>query len=307
MPSVTKTHDEIVQSALDSLMLPSERPLQTTIASNALDTTTDSTLTLNDPSLASVSSVLQLDKELLLVTAKSSDAIPVFTVTRGYLGSPAATHATGSVVEVGPITYPRYQVERWVQAGVRKMSALLPNLATEEYSRVAGKQYFELPADTIDVKQVRYMTDTTGRMVDVGHWQFERNVPTSVSSTGCLLRISAIFDDNDTLIVTRQEPYTWTTSGIDTPDSDSDTLEMPLGVEEFPNLWAAAYGVMRREVTRGDLERIEEWNQQEAIRQGVNLRLVQTLWGEVYRLVDEAKKIMYVPRNRVYRPMPRIL
>jgi hypothetical protein len=113
--------------------------------------------------------------------------------------------------------------------------------------------------------------------------------------------LSAAIYDADELIVTYQAPYTFTGTG------EAATVDVPLGSEDLAPLWAAAYGLSRREVSRSELDKIEEWNQDQAYRQGVNLRLVQQTWGEFYRRLDEARKIQYVPRHRPYRKMARTL
>ena len=151
------------------------------------------------------------------------------------------------------------------------------------------------------VYSMRHLISQTGRIMDVGGWQFETALPTGIVSTGKALRVPTSVENNDTMIVVYQVPYTFTGG------TEDDTVALPLGSEDIPALWAAAYATTRREVSRNDVSKIEEWNQEAAQRQGVNLRWARELWGEVYRRVDEAKKMQNLPKYRPFRKVPNLL
>lgn len=307
MTAINRTLSGLIEETLNALMRPEERPYRTTVGATALASNSDTTLTIVDDDAVTVTTLLQGGNELMLVTGKTDDATPVFTVSRGYLGTPLENHATGSVLEVGPITYPRNEVKAWVVKAVRAMNKPLPNLMSSTFFRDTAKQLITMPSGTMQVYEVRHEVQDTSRLVDIGGWRFERRLPTTVASTGLAVRVPSGISDDDELIVTYQVPYTWNTSGTDTPASEDDTVDLPLGADDVVPLWAAAYGAARREVSRAELDRIEEWNQEQAIRAGVNLRLIRDLWGEVYRRLDEARHDLYVPRVRVYRKLPRII
>ena len=301
--TTTATLETLIEDTLSILYRLTERPYQVTVGSNALADGTDTTLTVSDGARLQTTDVVELGSELCLVTAKSSDATPVFTVARGYAGTTATSSGfpTSTVALINP-PWPRNDVSTYLQRAVKSlMNSYLPYLVSTVYNRAAGLQYIELPATTVKVLSVRHVVTSTGRMVDIGGWQFEEDLPTAVVASTKLLRVPSTIDDDDDLIVTTQSPYSWTGSG------EAATVPLPLGAEDIPPLWAAAYAVTRREVTRSDIDKIEEWNQDAAMRQGVNLRWARELWGEVYRRLDEAKRMQYVPRHRPYRKMPNIL
>lgn len=299
--AVTLTMSEMIDQTLSELYRLSERPYQTTVGSNDLTSSAaDVTLTLGDGSLVNVSDILEVDAELLLVTAKSADATPVFTVTRRYAGTALAAHAEGSVVLKSPEftrTQVKSRIERFFSGPAH---TYLPAITSETMSREPDMQYIEMPATCVRVLSLRHFNTITGRVIDIGGWRFEEDIPADVVATGKLLRLPAAISDDDDLIVTWHRTYAWST----TPITEASTISAPLGVEDLPVLWSTAYLVARREVTRLELDTVEEWNQEQATRLGVSLRQVRDLWGEFYRRVDEARKVQYVPRHRPYRKMP---
>jgi hypothetical protein len=288
----------LIDEALDGLYRSAERPAQVIVGSNALGTTSDTQLTLSSGSVDVTDRLEGPAGELMLVTAKSEDATPVYTVSRGYLGTTKAVQGTGTVLLKNP-AFTRSEVTRWIQRAVSSfMNAELPYVEIKEYSRHSTFQYIELPSDSIDVFRVRHFGELDGRVADVGGWRFEE-VPTDVVASGKILRVSAGVTEDDELIVDVWRPYSWS------DNTEAGTVPLPLAGRDIPVLWAAAYGQSRREVSRAELDKIEEWNQEQAIRAGVNLRLVRDMWGEVYRRTDEAKEVHRTPRSRVYRKMPK--
>ncbi|KKL16733.1 hypothetical protein LCGC14_2492600 [marine sediment metagenome] len=300
MPTTTTVSlGDLVEETLDSLYRSAERPTQLVVGSDALDNDSDTQFTLSLGSVNITDRVEGPAGELMLVTAKSADATPVYTVSRAYQNTTKADQATGTVFLKNP-PFTRSQVTRWIQRGVSSlMNAELPHWETAEYTRHADFQYIELPADTLQVLRVRYFGLLEGRFSDVGGWEFQE-VPTSLVTSGLVLRVSAVITVDDDLIVDVQRPYAWTGSG------EAATVPLPVAAQDIPVLFASAYGQSRREISRGELDKIEEWNQDQAIRAGVNLRMIRDMWGEVYRRVDEAKKIHRLPKTRPFNKMPKV-
>ena len=85
--TTTVTLGGLIDDTLEMLYRTSERPFQVTVGSSALDSPTDTTLTVDDASRVQATDVLEIGDELMLITAKSDDSTPVLTVSRGYAGS----------------------------------------------------------------------------------------------------------------------------------------------------------------------------------------------------------------------------
>ncbi len=300
MPTTTSVSlGSLIEETLDSVYRSAERPTPVVVGSNAIDDDSDTTFTLSAGSLNVTDRVEGPLGELMLVTAKSADATPIYTASRGYQVTVKADHPTGTIFLKNP-DFTRSQVSRWIQRAVSSiMNTELPWWETKTYQRHTDFQYIELPADSLNVLRVRYFGLIEGRVSDVGGWEFQE-VPTTLVASGRILRTSAAISEDDDLIVDVQRPYVFTGAGEDA------TVPLPVSGRDLPVLYAAAYGQSRREVSRAELDKIEEWNQDQAIRAGVNLRMIRDMWGEVYRRVDEAKRNHRLPKNRPYQKMPTV-
>lgn len=295
----------LINDAMNVLYRANERPAQVTIGANALDTDTDTTFTLSSSAewdQVHSPMIVENGQELLLVTAKSADATPVFTAARGYAGTPAAAAATGSTILVEPQWSRRRVRDAILRAFRRPLAAWLPAVATSVIAPATGKAYFEVPANTIDVLRVGYVDATTGGWFDLDGWDFVDDAG-GASSTGKLVtlhpQVQALTNVASSLYITRQTPYVW--SGGTAEPAEAETVAIPLGAEDLPSLYAAAYVMSNRELTRAEIDKSEEWTQEASIRQGTNIRMVSALWGEFYRALDEARRIQNVPRRIRYR------
>lgn len=297
MPVVTTvTLGSLIEETLDSLYRGAERPAQVVMGSNALATTSDTTFTLSSGVLDVTTRVESPTGELMLVTAKSADATPVYTVARGYQNTTKGTAATGAVLLKDP-AFSRGEVTRWIRRCISSLfNTELPHVEILELTRSASGQFIELPADTVRVLRVRRWSEVDERMVDVGSWSAEE-VPSSIATSGRVIRTPRALEAGAELIVDVQTPYEW--SGV----GEEATVDLPFASTDIPVLWASAYAQARREVSRAELDKIEEWNQEQSMRAGVNLRLVREMWGEVYRRVDEAATTHLIPKARPYQRM----
>jgi hypothetical protein len=312
----------MVEDALDLLYGPNERPLPVTLGSNALTSSpADTTLTLaasTDWDAVNVSDILESAQERMLVTGKSADATPVFTVIRGYSGTTPVAAATGASLLVNPLYY-RDRVSASVQRCFKRpMPRYLPFVTTTTKTPTSNQYYVDLPADTVDVFRVGYMriivsAQQPKRVTWFDGWEFIDDADPSLGGgTGKLLTLPpelVVVGINVpsilTLYITYQTAYTWVTGGA-APASEADTIKVPLGAEDIPSLYAAAYIVAGRELSRLEIDKVEEWNHEAAVRQGVNIRIVRERWTEFYQAVEEVKSVQRVPRHRPYRVRRRV-
>lgn len=288
----------LIDETLDGLYRASERPRRLVVGSDAVDDINDTQFTLS-AGHAAVTDMVEGGAELMLVVGKTQDATPVYTVARGYLGTDRETHPTGKALLLNP-PYPRATVKRWVLRAINGlMNTELPYIETSSHQTIPVGGLIELPEDTIEVLAVRHYGVLDGRVADVGGWQFEDGLPASILASGKGLRVHSGVTPDDEVLVTVRRPYSFQGEG------EEATVQLPVAAQDIPVLWATAYGQSRREVSRAELDKIEEWNQEQAIRAGVNLRMIRDMWGEVYRRVDEAKRVHRLPKHRPYRKMPK--
>jgi hypothetical protein len=297
--SDTVTLATLISEVSAELYAVTEFPRHVVVGSAALETTAATQLTLgssDDAQHVGVSDVLETPGgELLLVTARSDDAVPQYTVARGYMGTDRGTAATGSRLLLNP-AHTRDRIIRAIRRGFDgPLAAHLPCIRTDVISQPSDLVYVPLPAETIRVLEVRYMDPGAGRIIDIDGWVFENYAPPTVIPTGKALRVPTYVEPEDDLWVTLHVPWTWTGTG------EQATITVPPGARDLPVLFAVAYLVSGREVSKADLDRVEEWNQEQAVRQGISIRLTREMWSNFYRRLDEARRVHPVPRTRVYR------
>lgn len=290
-----------IDRALLELRSPSEVGHRVVLAGSI--SASDTELTLADASAVQTSDRLEFGSELLLVTAKTSDPIPVLTVARGYFGSPAATHAAGDLGETNP-TYPRIRVAEAIRRSFARLEALgLPLIQSDTFNRETDLRYVILPAETREVLRVSYI-GTNGKWLDLDRWEHVQNVPTGKVASGQMLAVPRIVMDDDDLEVVYRTPYRW--SSYPVAAGETDTMSMQEGTEDLPAVYAAAWLVGAREISRQELDVATEWNQGEPSRGGVSMSLLRLKWQDFYRALDEASRLVPLPRHRPYVKMPRL-
>ena len=303
MNTVSVTLGDLVDRSIFELHTPQDLPY-TTATAVAIDSD-DTSLTLAAADRVNVSDVLEIGAELLLVTAKTLDPTPVLTVSRGYYGSTAVPHTLGETVALNP-RHPRVRIAEAVRRSFSRLEALgLPMVQSSVVNRTAGLRYVQLPADTRDVVRVGYLEPDTGTWVPVDGWFFYDDVPTGVTSTGKLLRVPRYVADDTDLIVTRRVPYRWSTHPA--PPDEAATVSLIEGAEDLPMLYATCWLVARREISRTEIDRAEEWMQGEPSRGGVSAGTVRVMWQEFYRALDEARRLIpSLPTHRPFVRMPKV-
>lgn len=279
-----------------------DRALVTTI-NDAIDAD-DTSITVADAAGISISDVLELESESVLVTAKTDDAVPVITIARGYYFSTAATHAAATVCSVNT-RYPRVRIATAIQSAFGRMEALgLPLVMSDNYSRTTDKKYVLLPAATRDVLAV-YYTATDGRLWPLDGWTYFDTMDPAEFATGKILRLPRYLQNEDSIQIVTRIPYRWDSY----PDPPDDTAEITLyeGTEDLPCLYACAWLLASREISRMNVDRAEEWNQGEASRGGISASVLRLQWQEFYRSLEEAKRLVpAMPVHRPYRRTPRL-
>lgn len=303
MQTATVTLGSLVDRALFEVEAPSERGMPLVMGSNHLENTTDTQFTLTSGSL-NPSDLAEFGSELVLVTERSEDVDPIYTVARGYYGTTKAVHAAGTVGAANP-QFSRRRTADFIDRALTRLEALgVPLVEAEEMERETGKRHVVLPAEVRQVLQVLYLNETSGRVLELDGWFQYDTVPTATSPTGKLLMLPWYVADSDVLQVVYSTPYTWL-GGF--PD-EAATVTLPVGAVDLPAAYAAAMLMSGREVSRGQLDRAEEWTQTEPLRGQGGTALVRLKWQEFYRTLDEARRVtsFEVPTHRPLVKRPKV-
>jgi hypothetical protein len=299
MNTISLTMRSLVDRTLIDLLAPAELSLQSPLSSaiGAVDTS----LTLADASAFNVSDFVEVDDELMLVTGKTADVVPVVTVSRGYYGTVAAAHSAGALVAVNP-RHPKVRVAEAIRRSFPRLESLgLPLVQTDTFAREPGNKFILLDDNVRDVHRVAYIS-TEGRWTELDAWEFIDDAPTLKFGGPKILRTPRYVLDDDDIEITYQIPYRWST-WPNTPDMDA-TVTMIEGTEDIPSLYAVCWLLARREISRTEIDRSTEWNQGEPSRGGVSSSLIRVMWQDFYRTLDEAKTLIPAqPKHRPYRKM----
>jgi hypothetical protein len=244
---------------------------------------------------AAVSDVLEFAAELMLVTVA---AAPTYTVSRGYYGTTAVSHAATQTGFRNP-QWNRQRVAGAVRRAFPRLEALgVPLIkSTTCYPETTVESDFNLYIDVPE--EVREVLAVRDDLSEIDHWQFVEDLPTSSGyHTGKVVRLPRWVTDDDDFYVTYRAPYRWSTHPA--APVEASTIDIPEGAEDLPSAYAAAWLCSAREISRQEIDRSTEWNQTEPTRGGVSAGLVRAKWQEFYRMLDEVRRIDPPPPTRHY-------
>ena len=151
----------------------------------AMSDTTGTTLTYEsglfsseEENLLGNGAIVEVDQELMLVTAANTST-RTLTVSRGYAGTTAATHADETNVFINP-TFPRKSVFDAVADNIVRLYPSLYNVTTTNVT--SGSTYAEVPASTVEVL-TSYVQNASGEQYTSAGIELLRDFPPSSTNT----------------------------------------------------------------------------------------------------------------------------
>ena len=151
----------------------------------AMSDTTGTTLTYEsglfsseEENLLGNGALVEVDQELMLVTAANTST-RTLTVSRGYAGTTAATHADQTNVFINP-TFPRKSVFDAVADNIVRLYPSLYNVTTTNVTSTST--YAEVPASTVEVL-TSYVQNASGEQYTSAGIQLLRDFPPSTTNT----------------------------------------------------------------------------------------------------------------------------
>lgn len=296
----------MVDEALDTLYRAVERPALVFIGSDGLSSNVDTTMTLGSNADGNydinVTDVLEYGQEMMLVTNKTTDTTPVYTVQRGYLGTSAtATLPTGTPVIVNP-KFPRRDLARAIQRAFSgPISKGLPYSKISAVLTVAtNDRMLEVPADVL--RPVSILDPFDGSvLLEHGQFDFFENLPAALSSTGNAIRLPGFFGPNyDTVYFEYFAAYPWS----NTPVVETSTIPVYYGAEDLASLYAAWFVVTGSELSRVENSDINAFASENPNIKQVNYQTVKSWQTNFYMRLDEARAIR--PAKQQHRPYRRM-
>ena len=122
--------------------------------------------------------LIEVDQELMLVTAANTST-RTLTVSRGYAGTTAATHADEANVFINP-TFPRKSVFDAVADNIVRLYPSLYNVTTTNVT--SNSTYAEVPASTVEVL-TSYVQNASGDQYTSAGIELLRDFPPSTTNT----------------------------------------------------------------------------------------------------------------------------
>ena len=122
--------------------------------------------------------LVEVDQELMLVTAANTST-RTLTVSRGYAGTTAATHADNTNVFINP-TFPRKSVFDAVADNIVRLYPSLYNVTTTNVT--SGSTYAEVPASTVEIL-TSYVQNASGEQYTSAGIELLRDFPPSTTNT----------------------------------------------------------------------------------------------------------------------------
>tara|TARA_A200000159_G_scaffold104065_1_gene96747 strand:+ start:60 stop:965 length:906 start_codon:yes stop_codon:yes gene_type:complete len=122
--------------------------------------------------------LIEIGQELMLVTAANTST-RTLTVSRGYSGTTAATHADETNIFINP-TFPRKSVYDAVSDNISRLYPSLYNVTTTNVT--SNSTYQEVPASTVEVL-TSYVQNSTGDQYTSAGIELLRDFPPSSTNT----------------------------------------------------------------------------------------------------------------------------
>lgn len=224
--------------------------LSTTISSNA---TTSVVFATNDSKLLpAVGSTIEIDTEVMYVTAMSSNTA---TVIRGYLGSTIANHTSGAVIRVDPKFYDAVNL-RYLNNELADLTAPDNGLFKQAHvdvtynSAVAG---YDLTSTStiIDILDVRVATSGPWKNWPRTDWEWARDMLTTDFASGNAIIIKGRAEVGRTIRVWYKAPYTAVSATSDTLES---TAGMHAEATDIPAVGVAIRAMSGQEIARNFIQ-----------------------------------------------------
>jgi hypothetical protein len=227
--------------------------------------------------------LIEIDDELLYVESSSSGAAVIPPYGRGYLGTTAATHASGTQVIVDP-AFPRKTIRDAVENTLRSLYPRLYAVSTTELTAAAATTSYELPATAQRVISASWQeVGGTGYWVPVRRWRVDSDANSDLSSTGRAIQITDLITPGQPIQVVYAKDFgsftdsSTTLASVGLLDSMKDVLVYGACVELLQFL----------EASRQNMDSVQNQERAKHVPVGSASALARQLLGLFERRVTE--------------------
>lgn len=243
---------------------------------------------------------IQIEDELIWIDSASREGttatVPPYG--RGMDGTTAATHASGTRVINQPL-YPRKVVKDAINKAILTAGTQLYGVTRTTLTPDYTTNIYEMPATTRDVLSVKvYDPSNGGAAAFLRKWSLDKNVSTTISSTGMALTIrdGMISEPLDIEVVYSRDPIVLSAS------SDAFTASyLPATAEDLIILLAASRLLATSESYNLQTRSVEANTMDAKVPPGQGVAQSKYLY-QLYtqRLAEERRRLLNSTVNRVH-------
>lgn len=258
------------------------------LANNISDSATDLSTTYDLRGLAA-GIIISIDDELMYVwnVVTSTNAL---TVERGWLGTTAASHTAGTVIEVST-RFPQVAIRNALLDELRSWPKSLFRIDTYTASIVSSTTAIDLPIDPFyDVIDVRRSSNQSDRWNRVRNYEIDRHADPNSFPSGQALYIADLIDTACNLQIVYSAPF-----DLDYFDNGID-MQIDCGLEDgmcdIPPIGAAWRLLAPREIKRTFTEAQGEARHAEEVPAGITMQTAAQLKRlRDQRIIEESDRL----------------
>lgn len=271
------------------VLLGTHRP-EYNVLTSTITSTTDSLTVTHGATAIARGSYLGIDNEVCYVWSRSNQTV---TVQRGMLGTTAAAHTAGALVEVDP-RFPNGLILDEMKAEIASWPRAIYQVDSDDLSLGSGDTAVDFgPTGLIDILRIyrQPVSSTDDRWPDLA-FSYKRNLPTADFSTGGAIFLDRSGSSSESFDITVVYSKKFTTSTF----VDATDLQATVGLSEsledalkYGTAWRLLAG---REVKRTFTEGQGEPRNSDEVPPGHMASVAQQMRQlRNERLADEAKRL----------------
>jgi hypothetical protein len=236
-----------------------------------------------------------IDLEEIWIRTVVSPSITL--MRRGMNGSVAASHTSGTIIEVNPL-FSSWRIFSEINAELNSLSPQIYQVKTVTRTATTAGSY-DLAADVLDILTVQYSDYSGDDWPVLGRWALFTNQDTTAFASGKALRLYELPPPGRALRVTYAAPLSTLSTIADTVETTSG---IPASAVDIPAIGAAARLLSSREARRSQVDAQPEPRQAQDVPPGAARSAAAQLFAlRDRRIKEEVAKLSRLFPSRIRR------
>lgn len=292
------TLKQLVDQTLLNLQGDALDQAEQTFLTGSLDASS-TTFQVDEPTLIS-QGMVEIDDELIWVKGvdNATGIVTTSTLGRGFRSTTASSHSAGAIVTNSP-RYSRYRVKESLKTAIRNVYPDLYAVKTTEFSFVAARNTYELPADVDQVQKVTWQSIGPSRVwVENFQWEFVPDADPDTFATGRAINLWDVVIPGRTVRITYLAAPT-----VITADGDNFSTTGLATTAEEAIVYGACYRLMGFvEGPRMQTSSVESSQRSQDVPPGASIstgKFFYSLYQDA--LMRERERLLRINPSPVYR------